>query len=199
MKRYLRLLPVILFPYFIVFISVSMLELNILGALFHGDALIPLLILLVLYIVSPIWAVVVFVKNLTQKRNAKELLRVSKVVKQIQIPAHIMLFFVWLAAVIMLARVFPIFVFFAWAWVPIFSSGLLGLSGVIRGVKENRLSKKTAVLHGVLQFVFIADVVSAVVLYRKMNHFTDEIDNEAAFDEITKDSYYLSNKEDNMQ
>lgn len=48
----------------------------------------------------------------------------------------------------------------------IFLTGLVGLAGVIRSLKENRISKSAIVVHGILQFVFCADVISAVIIYR---------------------------------
>ena len=45
---------------------------------------------------------------------------------------------------------------------------LVGLSAVLQSREEEVLPTKRAALHGVLQFLFIADVVSAVILYRKV-------------------------------
>ncbi len=43
---------------------------------------------------------------------------------------------------------------------------LLGLAAVLRCRKEGRLTSKQAVVYGVLQFVFLADVVCAILLCR---------------------------------
>jgi hypothetical protein len=52
----------------------------------------------------------------------------------------------------------------------IFLSGLVGLSGIIRGSIENKLSKKTAVIHSILQFIFCADIFSCIIVYRKVKN-----------------------------
>ena len=47
-------------------------------------------------------------------------------------------------------------------------SCMVGISAVLQCREEGILPTKKAVLYGVLQFLFIADVVSAVILYRKV-------------------------------
>ena len=54
---------------------------------------------------------------------------------------------------------FPYFIVFV-------LSGLVGLSGVMISVKEKKIPINKAILHGILQFVFCADIFSAIVLYR---------------------------------
>lgn len=45
-------------------------------------------------------------------------------------------------------------------------SGLIGLGGVIGSLIENKIYRRKAVLHGILQFVFCADIISSIVIYR---------------------------------
>lgn len=45
-------------------------------------------------------------------------------------------------------------------------SGTIGLSGIIRALREHRLTGKEALIHGLLQFVFCADVISSIIAYR---------------------------------
>ena len=46
-------------------------------------------------------------------------------------------------------------------------SGIVGLAGVVRCQMEGRLSIGAAIVNGILQFVFCADVFSAVWVYFK--------------------------------
>jgi hypothetical protein len=50
----------------------------------------------------------------------------------------------------------------------IFLSWLAGLGGIISGLKENKLPKKTAIIYGIFQFVFCIDIVNSIVLYRNV-------------------------------
>lgn len=44
-------------------------------------------------------------------------------------------------------------------------TGLIGVAAVVRCRSGHALSKKSSVVNGILQFVFCADVVSAVVVF----------------------------------
>lgn len=54
------------------------------------------------------------------------------------------------------------------ACLTIFMSGLIGLAGVIRTAIEKKLSTKEAIIHGVLQFIFCGDIISSIMIYRKL-------------------------------
>jgi hypothetical protein len=45
-------------------------------------------------------------------------------------------------------------------------SGLIGLGGVIGSLREKKISNKKAGIHGILQFVYYADVISSIIIYR---------------------------------
>ena len=102
---------------------------------------------------------------LTRKHwTACELALANRFVKLAHIPAYVF----WFAAGIL-------FLFFMGAPLAFFMdvmalslSGLIGLAAVLRCREEERLAGKAAVLHGVLQFVFCADVFSAIWVYIKI-------------------------------
>ena len=48
----------------------------------------------------------------------------------------------------------------------IFLSGLVGLAAVLRCRAEGRLTDKAAIVNGIFQFVFCADIISAIWVYR---------------------------------
>ena len=87
----------------------------------------------------------------------------SMVIKLVQIPNYVALFllggltiaFAAVAAMVWLVDVMTIFL-----------SGLLGLGAVLRCRAEGRLTNKAAIVNGILQFVFCADVFSAIWVYR---------------------------------
>lgn len=87
----------------------------------------------------------------------------NMVVKLLQIPAYALWF-------VMGAAMF-LFGFFMVSFIvdvlTIALSGLVGLGAVLRCKKEGLLNGKQALVYGILQFVFCADVFSAIILYRK--------------------------------
>lgn len=47
------------------------------------------------------------------------------------------------------------------------TSSMYGISAIVRQSRKNAISKRTASLHIVLHFIFVADVISAICIYRK--------------------------------
>ena len=101
---------------------------------------------------------------LTRKRwTARELALADLLIKLVHIPAYVVWFVLGVAMILFLGPLIA-FVMDAMA---ILLSGLVGLAAVLRCRAEGRLTRKAAVIHGVLQFIFCADVFSAVWVYRK--------------------------------
>lgn len=48
------------------------------------------------------------------------------------------------------------------------TSSMYGVNALLRGVKQGTVSKKYAIVHGVLHFFFVADVLSAVCVFVRM-------------------------------
>jgi len=91
----------------------------------------------------------------------------NMVIKLVHIPAYVAIFILGFAFLLTIFTfVFSIFLFILDV-MTIFLTGVIGLSGVIRGYFEKKLSMKSAVIHGILQFVFCVDVISAIIVYRK--------------------------------
>ena len=166
MRRYILLLPAILFPYLVVLALVCVFKGYFMKTVFHNNAFDLIFVLLVLYFAALICTGVVFVASLVKKWNAQELLRINMAIKLIHIPAYLLIFIVGLACMLTIFT-FPIsFVLLLLDGMTITLSGLIGLAGMIRCVGENKLSKKAAATHGILQFIFCADIFSSIIVYR---------------------------------
>lgn len=108
-------------------------------------------------------AVVLFIWSRRGFWSARHLALASMIVKLAQIPAYVIWF--------VLGVSFFLFGFAAAAFIvdaaAILFSGLVGLAAVRRCRTEGKLERKAAILHGILQFLFCVDVISAIMLYRK--------------------------------
>jgi hypothetical protein len=168
-RLYLPLLSVILFPYIILLALFCFFNNNIMETLFNNNGIYLLSLLIILYIISLICSISVFIKNILFKQSSQILLRMNMIIKLIHIPAYVIIFFIGL---IFLGTIFTMgisLVLMLLDGLAIFLSGLLGLSGIIRGVIEKNLSKKDAVIHAILQFVFCVDIISSIKIYKKIN------------------------------
>lgn len=95
--------------------------------------------------------------------TAKELALANMLIKLVQIPAYV----IWFAVAVVLFLFMGALIALVMDGMAIILSGLVGLAAVLRCRKEGQLAGEKALLHGILQFVFCADVVSAVLVYRE--------------------------------
>lgn len=176
MKQYLKLILVILFPYFVVFAL-----LFVFGISFMGEFMLTYIIesgvdvgifllatLFFLHFMALICSIVTFITSIVKKRDGRELLRLSMVIKLLQIPAYLFMFFAGLALFITIFTIPISFALFIFCCMTIFLTGLIGLGGIIRSFKENNLSITESVVYGFLQFIFCIDVISSIILYKKV-------------------------------
>ena len=137
---------------------------------FRNNGLYVLLSLFALFVAAFICAINIFITSILFKRSARELLRINMVIKIIHVPAYILIFFIGLFSLITIFTAGISVALIILDGLTILLTGLIGLAGIIRAFVENKLPKKTAILHTVLQFIFCADVVSSIVVYRKVKN-----------------------------
>jgi len=90
------------------------------------------------------------------------------IIKIVHIPAYIILFFFGLLTTLTIFT-FPFAIaFIIFDNLTIFMSGIIGLSGLIRSFIEKKVSIKKVILYGLFQFIFCIDVISSIIIYRKV-------------------------------
>lgn len=169
MRRYSQFFLIAIFPYLIAFVLICMYNGYLIDTVFHHNVYPLLLILILLYIVALVCAVTSFIASLANKREILDVLRINMIIKLIHIPAYLFIFVVGLLCMITIFTFGITIVLMIFDGATIVLSGLIGLGGVIRSLRENKISIKVAVIHGILQFVFCADIISSIVIYRKVN------------------------------
>ncbi|MDF2905515.1 MAG: hypothetical protein K0R34_836 [Herbinix sp.] len=162
MKKLLPFYAIVLFPYLIVFILISIFK-----GYFTDDFLLFLLItLVVLYVVAIVCAIAGFMKGVTKKYQPQEILRINMMIKLLHIPAYLLIFVFGLLCTITIFTIGVTVVLMILDGMTIVLSGLVGLGGIIGSLREKKISTNKAVIHGILQFVYCADVISSIVMYR---------------------------------
>ena len=154
-KRIVPLLPVAAFPFTI------WLALGMMGP--EPPPVNPLLLIVLFWLLGLAGAVIVFLQAVRGKRQGRKLALASMLVKLLHIQNYVVLFFV-----AMLTFVFAALTILVWIFdvMTIFLTGVVGLAAVVRCRMEGRLTTKAAIVNGILQFVFCADVFSAIWVYR---------------------------------
>lgn len=166
MRKYLQFVLIALFPYLIVFALICIFKGYFMDTVFHNNVYSLLLVLLILYFVALVCAVAVFIKGITKKKKSLEILHFNMIIKLIHIPAYLLIFVFGLLCTITIFTIGITIVLMILDGMTIVLSGLIGLGGVIGSLREDKISIKKAVMHGILQFVYCADIISAIVIYR---------------------------------
>lgn len=152
--KWLPLLPVAVFPYMIWLVGR-------IDELLHIS---PVIQVVLYWLLGLAGAVIVFWQSVRGRWEGRRLALASMLVKLFQIQNYVVLFLGGAG----LGLLFPAIAVVIWVIdvATIFLSGLVGLAGVIRCRVEGRLTTKAMVVNGILQFVFCADVFSAIWVYR---------------------------------
>lgn len=166
MKKYLFVLPIIILPYILLFFIICVETGFLIEDYFDNFVFIPMLILILIYVFTIIYSIILSITNYTKNKKSSDILKVNMIIKIIHIPAYIVVFILGLG--FMMSFFFPVALIFMFLdAVTIFCSGSIGLSGILNGKKEEKFSKNETIIYGILQFVFCLDVLFSIITYRR--------------------------------
>ena len=156
--KWLWLLPVAIFPYTIWVVG-SMVE--AIGIVLPNFS--PVVLLLLFWLLGLAGAGIVLWQSFRGNWEGRKLALAGMIIKLFHIQNYIVLFF----GAIFLFMI-PLVTVVIWVFdvMSITLSGLVGLAAVLRCRVEGRLTNKAAIVNGILQFVFCADVISVIWVYR---------------------------------
>ena len=160
LKQIVPLLPVAVFPYTIWW------AVGMIGGT-EPPPVNPLLFIVLFWLLGLAGAGVTLWQSVRGRWQGRRLALASMIIKLFHIQGYVALFLVALSGAFLLFLL-PMLVAVVWVMdvMTIILSGLVGLAGVLRCRAEGRLTTKAAVVNGILQFVFCADVFSAIWIYR---------------------------------
>ena len=167
-KALLLLFLPLLFPYLILFALICIFTNTLMETVFQNNGLYVILLLIFMYIIALVSSIVFCVINVLTKVNSQELLYINMIVKLIQIPAYILIFIFGLLCLFLIFTVGISLVLMIFDGLAIFLTGIIGVAGIIRCLIEKKITIKTAVIYGILQFVFCIDLIASVKIYRKI-------------------------------
>lgn len=167
MKKYVPSILTALFPYSVLFALYCMFSGFLMHSGFQNNGFLLLLAVILFWVVSLGGAVATCVMSLTQKWDSYELARANMILKLIPVPAYILIFLIGCAFLITIFTFAISIILMLLDGMAIALSGLVGVAAVKRNHSDGILSTGEMVAHGILQFVFCADVVSAIVVFCK--------------------------------
>lgn len=104
-----------------------------------------------------------------------ELAKWNAIIKVVHIPFYICVFllgvFFFLATALpAMLFISPVFIILLWV-IDVFlmiTSSIYGVSALIKAKKQGMITRENMIVHGILHFFFMADVVSALIVYAKL-------------------------------
>lgn len=166
MKKNLPFFMIALLPYLLVLALLCLFTGLLMDSVFQNNAIYLVLTLLIIYVITFFCSVAVFIISLVKKRKALDVLKKNMIIKLIHIPAYVFIFIIGLACMFTIFTAGITIVLMILDEMTIVISGLIGLGCIIRSLREDKISIKVAVINGILQFVFCADVISSIIIYR---------------------------------
>lgn len=175
MRKLLPAILIILYPYCIVFLLFSIFSDSfIMEHFFLNNIFVALLYLGAVWLAALISAIIIYNRNLTRKKDALELARMSMLIKLIQIPAYTIILIPALICMITIFTIGISFLLVLLAAGSILLSGLIGLSAVKRCYEEGILSRAELHFHDIQQFLFYYDVVSSSKVFQRAKIVTEK-------------------------
>lgn len=173
--------PIVLVPYLAlftlstIFFSTKVPFFNwIMESVFDGNGLYLIAALLLYCILTAALSVVCFFVSISNNWNALSLAKFAMIIKLAQIPAYLCIF---ILGVIFAISIFTIpfsIGLFIFDCLSVFTTGLFVTSSVITTIRKNVFTFKEVFWVILSQFVFCADVISAVAFYTKLKRLNNE-------------------------
>lgn len=120
-----------------------------------------------LFLLAAAGNIIFIARHPAGKYSAAGLPFINLLVKLIHIPAYLLIFALGLLCMITIFTMgFSLFFVF-FDCLTICLSGMLGVLAVWTLYRSGKCTGPFLILHGILQFIFVADVISAVIIYRR--------------------------------
>ena len=174
-KLFLFSIPTLLTPYVMIF-SLALVFLStevelfeaIMESVFHNDGVLLIVALLMYLLLTVALGIASFFISTFKYRDALSTAKTAMLIKLIQIPAYVIIFVLGVATTIAIWTIpFTIALFWVDCLCLIFTA-LPMISSVICAVREGTLKFREVIWVIILQFVFCADVVAAIIYYKKL-------------------------------
>ncbi len=174
-KKTWLLIPTTIFPYIILFaldstfsLTITPLFRYIIENVFGGNALLLLLTLVIICLIACVLSAIHFIICLKQGNNALKIAKTAMIIKLIQIPAYLFIFFASALFIFSLFSIPIAIVLLIFNYTILVLTSLITISSIINSVKQGIFEVKEVVFVALLQFVFCADVFATIIYYNML-------------------------------
>ena len=170
-----RIIPAVLLPYFmlfglaIIFFSPESAAMGfIMDNVFRGNAWNVGLIILLFYVLALGLCIAWLVISLRKDYSAVWLAKIAMIVKTIHIPAFVANFFLGIVFAITIFTLPFTVILIIFDCMMILLTGILSCTAVIAARRQQLITSNQKICFLIMQFFFCADVVSTILLFRKL-------------------------------
>lgn len=167
MIKFIPAIGIVLFPYAIAFVLFCIFSGFLMESVFQSNVFLCVFALIALWIAALISAISICAVSLAKKWDFIELCKINMIIKIILIPAYVVFFLLGLACMITIFTIAISILLIIFDVMSIILSGIFGISAVKRSYDSKAISTQEMIIYGFLQFVFCADVISSIILFRK--------------------------------
>lgn len=171
MKKILVCIPVILFPYTIVVLTVLLISGFLTNPNNQNISLFILLFILCIWISALICAVFISIVSRIKKFSGLEMAKLNMLIKIIQIPAYILIFIFSILSFITIFTIGFSVAFWIIDVVSVVLTGIIGASAVRLNFCQGAINKSEARIYTFTQFVFCLDVIIAILVFTKSKRY----------------------------
>ncbi len=171
MKKYIILLPCAVFPYSLLFAVFCIFTGSFMNTLFSNNAYILLFYIFLLFIISLICNISFLILSISQKWSSGKIAYINMIIRLIQIPAYILIFTMGIICMLTIFTFGFSVLFIGFDCMSIFLTGLIGISASVRCCFDGKITKSSSIIHSLFQFVFCADIISAVIIFLKAKSY----------------------------
>lgn len=172
MKKYILLIPTVLFPYALLFVLISLFISSDVPAfgemwekLFDNNAFAALGIILIVFVILLVINVSYLVVSLNNKWRSREMSISLLILKLIQVPAYIGIFIIGLLCMLTVFTI-PIALFLVFLdCLCVMLTGILTIPTVIRSYKENCITKGESIIYIILSFCLNVDIIVSILTF----------------------------------
>ena len=186
-KLFVLSIPTLLAPYVVIFSFTLIIFANdvklfetIMRSVFRDNGLLLIAVLAIYFLLTFALCIATFFISTFKFRDAISMAKTAMLIKLMQIPAYVVIFLLGLGAMLGIMTIpFAIALF----WIDclcLFLTGLPVLSSIICALRQGTIKFREVIWVIILQFVFCADVVAAIIYYKRLKEATVNADQKIA-------------------
>ena len=175
MYKYLLAIPLIIFPYWLLFLLCCLLTGTLMEEVFLNNGYLLIVALVAGAFIAFVCTLILCVLSVAKNQDSLSMVRLNMIIKLVHVPAYIAIFVLSLAFSLTVFGIGFVIVFILSDAFCILMSGLVGAVSTILA-RRQQAGLSDWIAYAILQFIYCVDVVTCVMMYCKIRkHSKSEV------------------------